>query len=490
MTLFDMKKTAFENAVRRYSKTRGLDPPPNVSITENPCPLSAGEIAHIHIEERIICIWKKKLEELTLDQIDKVAAHEVAHLFSIEHDGKHAQAQAELEIAGWSSSIGGVVIHGGKKVTPSASRRPKKRGRPKKICHYYSCKKRTKLFRCKYCGELFCKEHLRSKPPKLPPFKQRGVVGRIYMEEWRKTGHACPPYYDYLKAKKKEDLEKRRRVLDKMRGLPTVPPPREIEIKMPPVKRKGLGSIVKGVIAGIAVIILIFILIEVAPYFMRDTQPPPLPPEVVEENGYYVVHYEWQYPRDWLPTTWSYDARIPKETYGFFRNKPRTSDYSEYVDNPADDEWMNHLAGLLENLAGNEGWGEFETVSFALAFVQSWPYTSDDVTTEYDEYPRYPVETIVDGGGDCEDTSILFASIVRGMGYGTVLLHLEEDKHIAVGVLISQRIVDDWNQNYPLTYYTSDGEIYAYCETTGEGWELGHKPEDLKSTSAQLILLT
>ena len=145
------------------------------------------------------------------------------------------------------------------------------------------------------------------------------------------------------------------------------------------------------------------------------------------------------------------------------------------------------LITMLENLAEKQGWGDFDTVSFALSFVQSLPYTSDVVTTSYDEYPRYPVETIVDGGGDCEDTSVLFSSIVRGMGYGTVLLKLEEDKHMAVGVLISQNIVNNWNQNYSLTYYTSNGKIYAYCETTGEGWELGHKPEDLKSTTATII---
>lgn len=261
-----MKRVAFENAVRRHSKKKGLDPPPSVSITEAPCPYSAGEIAHIHIEERIICIWKKKLEELTLDQINSVAAHEVAHLISIEHDGRHAQAQAEIEIADWSGSVGGVVIHGGKRVTPSTPKKPKRPGRKKKICYYHSCKKRTELAWCPYCERLFCKEHLKSKTPTLPPLKKRGVVGRIYMEEWREGGHPCPPYYDYLKAKEKEDLEKRRRALDKMRGLPPVPPPREIEIKMPPVPgrtpRGGLSSVIKEIMTGIAVIIIILIIIK------------------------------------------------------------------------------------------------------------------------------------------------------------------------------------------------------------------------------------
>lgn len=259
MTLFDMKKEAFENAVRRCSKEKGLDPPPSVSITENPCPFSSGEIAHIHIEERIICIWKKKLEELTLDQINKVAAHEVAHLISIEHGGKHAQAQAEIEIADWGRSVGGVVIHGGKEVAPSVSDKPIKPGRRKKICSYHSCDKRTELVWCPYCERFFCKEHLRPKPPKLPPFKQKGIVGRIYMDEWRRTGHACPPYFDYLKTKKKEDLQKQWEALNKMRGIPPVPvsrPPIEIYYEKPKSR-----EIAKYIIGFIVVVVIIWVLL-------------------------------------------------------------------------------------------------------------------------------------------------------------------------------------------------------------------------------------
>jgi len=251
--------------------------------------------------------------------------------------------------------------------------------------------------------------------------------------------------------------------------------------------KKNWEPVVSRIVAGIVGVIILLVIIEAIPYLMKIIEPrspykPPLT-TITENNGYYIVHHEWNYGGG----RWQYDAEIPKETYQYFRNKPRVAYYSEYVDNPADDNWMNRLGSQFENLAEKQGWGDFDTVSFALSFVQSLPYTSDVVTTSYDEYPRYPVETIVDGGGDCEDTSVLFSSIVRGMGYGTVLLKLEEDKHMAVGVLISQNIVNNWNQNYSLTYYTSNGKIYAYCETTGEGWELGHKPEDLKSTTATII---
>ena len=240
----------------------------------------------------------------------------------------------------------------------------------------------------------------------------------------------------------------------------------------------------KVVICGI-VSCLVLTLGQGCSYFFGEARAPT--GEVTLEDNNYVVHYEWDYGG----IRWVYDSEIPKETYEYFSDRNRTSDYSEYVNNPSDDEWMKSLADLFSDNVKDKEWNEFKTVSFVLSFVQSMPYTSDKLTAGYDEYPRYPVETLVDKGGDCEDTSILFASIVRGMGYGVVLLQLEEDEHLAVGVKISMDIVDNWHRLYPLTYYTTESdEIYAYCETTGEGWELGHKPEDLKSTSAKIIEVT
>lgn len=215
----------------------------------------------------------------------------------------------------------------------------------------------------------------------------------------------------------------------------------------------------------------------------------------ISENGDYLfVHHEW----DYSGSRWTYDSQIPKTTYEYFSTQSRATPsefselytfahYTEYVDNPTDDEWMENLADKFVDDAEEGGWDEFKTINFVLAFVQSWPSISDNVTTEHDEYPRYPIETIVDEGGDCEDTSILFASLMRGMGYGTVLIYLPGDAHMAVGVQVSQDFVDNWSQNlvsnwgqyYPFISYASNGNKYAYCETTAEGYLLGHMPDEI-----------
>jgi len=183
-----MKKIAFENAVQECSKRLDRTQPPKVSITETPCPLSSGdEIAHIHPYEKIICIWKKKLESLNLDEIREVAAHEVAHLISLDHDGKHVQAQAELEIGTWHPPPGVIAVSGSKVLGAELS---KKYPSGKNVCSYYLCKKRMNLHECKYCGKKFCTEHLPPKNPSLPSFE--GEIKKL--EKWRNSGHPCLDY--------------------------------------------------------------------------------------------------------------------------------------------------------------------------------------------------------------------------------------------------------------------------------------------------------
>ena len=213
----------------------------------------------------------------------------------------------------------------------------------------------------------------------------------------------------------------------------------------------------------------------------RDSDNPP--PVITDSGDAYSIKYEWEFEG----TTWKYNAEVPKSLYEYYSGKPRTGNYDEYVLNSYDDELMQDIASFIMVTADAEGWGESYYVPFALSLVQSLPYKEDKITTGYDEYPRYPVETMVDNGGDCEDTSIFFTSIVREMGYGVSLLLLEEDKHMAAGVQISTSLIDGWSENYDLTYYTdSDGDIYAYCETTDTGWEFGEMPDGL-SGEADII---
>jgi hypothetical protein len=192
--------------------------------------------------------------------------------------------------------------------------------------------------------------------------------------------------------------------------------------------------------------------------------------------------FEWKYSG----RTYTWEVPISAELLKYYRAMPRSRDYSEYVKDSHDDQYLGLLCGKLSQAEVESDWSG--KIDFILAFVQSLNYAPDEVTG-FDEYPRYPIETLVEEGGDCEDTSILFASIVGELGYGTVLLRFDDSRHMASGVRISEDVIADWPKGYSLTYYEDDGKYYAYCETTGSGWRIGEKPEWVTDRGAVIIRL-
>lgn len=189
-------------------------------------------------------------------------------------------------------------------------------------------------------------------------------------------------------------------------------------------------------------------------------------------------HYAWLYGGQ----EWTWDVQIPQGLYEYYQRLPRppTGNYSVYVTHPMDDTYINDLVNKIKDAAYQAGFDELQTVEFAFTFVQSLPYTPDSVTTPYDEYPRYPIETLVDNGGDCEDTSILMASLLDSMSYGVVLILLPE--HCAVGVLGGE-------SRYG-TYWEYNGGKYFYLETTGTGWGVGEIPEEYADAMASVYGMT
>lgn len=187
-------------------------------------------------------------------------------------------------------------------------------------------------------------------------------------------------------------------------------------------------------------------------------------------------HYEWSY--DGLDWTW--DLTIPTALYQQYKavpiqNREQTDagGYSYLI--TTQDTYIQELSNSLHEAAEKEKYEPYDEISFILSFVQSLEYAFDNVTTGYDEYPRFPIETLVDNGGDCEDTSILFATLVKNLDYGVVLMN--PPRHIAVGVL---------GNDLPGNYCTLNGKTYYYCETTGENWKIGELPKEYVGVNVTL----
>lgn len=111
-----------------------------------------------------------------------------------------------------------------------------------------------------------------------------------------------------------------------------------------------------------------------------------------------------------------------------------------------------------------------------MSFVQNLDYTTDKAGTGWNEYPKYPIETLVEQEGDCEDTSILMANLLRNYGYGTKLISATGDMtdgdiggHMAVGI----KGEDDVQGTY---YEDANGDRYYFIETTSPGTPIGEAP--------------
>lgn len=189
---------------------------------------------------------------------------------------------------------------------------------------------------------------------------------------------------------------------------------------------------------------------------------------LVGEPAYRRI-FKWDYGG----IDWELDLSLPAtdiESLNPDRSLYSYDDYLEYV--TPDDRTADAVAHILDFYSRSEDMGSYDEVSFLLAFVQEMPYTKDE-DTKGDDYSRYPIETLNDRGGDCEDTSLLMASITsnpRHFNYGTALIII--DDHMAVGVTGSEGIGG--------VYFSPadrPDRRYYYCETTGKGYAIGEMPE-------------
>ena len=106
--------------------------------------------------------------------------------------------------------------------------------------------------------------------------------------------------------------------------------------------------------------------------------------------------------------------------------------------------------------------GTYDEVGLVLAFVQQViRYEKDE-----GEYPKYPVETLAEGKGDCEDYAILAAAILAAMGYETALLYVPG--HAALAIAGAEGV--------PGVFAEKDDLRYYYCEMTGTNWAVGELP--------------
>jgi hypothetical protein len=126
----------------------------------------------------------------------------------------------------------------------------------------------------------------------------------------------------------------------------------------------------------------------------------------------------------------------------------KTADiYRAMVKDPDQEQVFSDLLIELEKVRRLQKLSDDEYLELISVYVQSLRYESLN-----QNFAKMPVETIVDGAGDCDDKSLLLAGLLAREGFSVALLSFEPEAHMAVGV---------GSNNY---LYRDTG--YSFIETT------------------------
>ena len=150
-----------------------------------------------------------------------------------------------------------------------------------------------------------------------------------------------------------------------------------------------------------------------------------------------------------------------------------------YCNEPHSRALLADIAGQITEICEGYDGDTLDLIYEAVHFVESIPYMLDSDSVGFEEYPKYPIETFTDGGGDCEDTAFMVSALLRELGFQTYLLKYPH--HLAAG--ISGIELPDAEE---LLY--EDTVVY-FIESTGYYKTLGNIPETYQEITPYFIPL-
>lgn len=197
-------------------------------------------------------------------------------------------------------------------------------------------------------------------------------------------------------------------------------------------------------------------------------------------DGYEERTYEWSYSG----TDYTYTQSILYSDVLYYRDYYDVSERQQDIDGDHardvtfvtyQDRYVQEIASYISDVTS--GMTQLERADVALAFSQCLGYVLDSESMGTEEYWKFPLETLYDHGGDCEDTSILFAAVAKAMGYDVSLFLMTG--HMAAGIS-----VDGATGSYCML---QDGSVYYYCETTATGYTVGEIPQSMVGSRVTVV---
>lgn len=169
---------------------------------------------------------------------------------------------------------------------------------------------------------------------------------------------------------------------------------------------------------------------------------------------------------------------LDESTYNYYKGLSKKEPQQNYAQELNSHPYLLDIASQLDEDAKTLGYTGFQMVEYLTAFVQQTiKYQPDPYNNGWD-YPKYPIETLMEKVGDCEDSAALLVALLKTFGFDAVFILLP--RHMAVGIACENCT----------SYYNYNGKRYAYIETTNANWHIGTIPTEYIGISASLIKTT
>ncbi len=170
-------------------------------------------------------------------------------------------------------------------------------------------------------------------------------------------------------------------------------------------------------------------------------------------DKFYTNTYYWHYAGQNFSITMGFLDRA----YLLYRGIPKTFPWAEYATETWRSTYLSDVAHTLNEACKDMKYNDRQFLEYLVSFVQqAIPYTNDPVFPS--DYPKFPIETLVEKGGDCEDKAALLAALMETFGYDSKLFHLPGHMGVAL--------------------YDADRDIHFFIETTGTTWRIGDIPNE------------
>ncbi len=178
------------------------------------------------------------------------------------------------------------------------------------------------------------------------------------------------------------------------------------------------------------------------------------------KNNWIVQYFRWTYKSERYRLRWFIHRKIYEKSLRQSREKDITKWAKTYVLQGVN-EYVKNLSYLLKGLSPTPS-DHVSLAEFVIEFVRNFV----QYKREEGEYPKYPLETLIERSGDCEDFSITGAALLYVLGYEVALLHLPG--HMALGIAGP----GDFS-GFSIEY---NGKQYYYCEMTAPNTPIGDIP--------------